>query len=277
MALESPTGCSIFLANHPEQSPIQDFIFHVRAESGRTDWNASGSNLMREDRLLPWESTDLSGARVAWPWLSIWIERDYDMVSVTLATPNWFKLSSLSDSKLSSISALLRTDFCFFSSLAADRVIFNSRFNQTSFLDGVNRFLNIQSICKIKNLPELIQPKCDILYFPLALDGMHQRSHDQAERDVLHLIWPHRWEHDKNPRLLADTLLDLHDRGVPFKVSIIGEQYQEYPDCFDEMRNRLSDRIVHFGYLSRSDYLECLKDGDVVLSTADHEFYGVSM
>lgn len=220
-----------------------------------------------------------------------WFIRCKSCVTVT-ANMDWTRLwhgeCNVSDAKLIQIEFIVRLkielNFCpfsyrflFFSSLAADRVVFNSRFNQTSFLDGVSRFLNIQSICKIKNLPEVIRPKCDILYFPLALDGMHQRNHDQAERDVLHLIWPHRWEHDKNPRLLADTLLDMHDRGVPFKVSIIGEQYQEYPDCFDEMRNRLSDRIVHFGYLSRSDYVECLKDGDVVLSTADHEFYGVSM
>lgn len=171
------------------------------------------------------------------------------------------------------LTNLCRSSF----SLAADRIVFNSRFNKTSFLDEVNRFLNVQSICKIKNLPELIDPKCDILHFPTDFNCIQRAADYRPDRNVLHLIWPHRWEHDKNPRLLADTLFELHDRGVPFKVSILGEKYREYPECFDELRSRLSNEIVRFGYLSRQDYVECLRDGDIVVSTADHEFYGVSM
>lgn len=130
----------------------------------------------------------------------------------------------------------------------------------------------------MKNLPEILVPKCDVLYFPIKFyrqpkDAHHRRN----DGHVLHLIWSHRWEHDKNPKLLAETLFELHARGVPFKVSIIGEKFQEYPNCFDEMRAKLRNEIVHFGYLSRDDYISCLNDGDIVISTADHEFYGVSM
>lgn len=161
-----------------------------------------------------------------------------------------------------------------FVSIAADRIVFNSNFNKTSFLTEINRFLSIQSICKLKNIPETLAPKCDVLYFPIKFDRQPKNLDD---RDVLHLIWSHRWEHDKNPNLLAETLFELHDRGVPFKVSIIGEKYQEYPKCFDEMQTKLPNEIIHFGYLSRDDYIACLADGDIVISTAGHEFYGVSM
>lgn len=93
----------------------------------------------------------------------------------------------------------------------------------------------------------------------------------------MHLVWPHRWEHDKNPELLRDALVDLDSRQIPFTVSIVGEQYKTVPSCFDEMHTKLSHRIRHFGYLTRDEYLQCLRDADIVISTADHEFYGVSM
>lgn len=165
-----------------------------------------------------------------------------------------------------------------FNSLAADSIIFNSEFNKTSFLHEINTFLNIQSVCKFKNLREILTPKCTVLYFPIQFERMLQTSdYRSSEQSVLRLIWPHRWEHDKNPELLAEALFELHKREVPFQVSIIGEKYEEYPKCFDEMRTKLSNEIVHFGYLSRTDYIKCLNDGDIVISTADHEFFGVSM
>lgn len=100
---------------------------------------------------------------------------------------------------------------------------------------------------------------------------------EKTHSSVLHLIWPHRWEHDKNPQLLTETVLELNKRMLPFKISIIGESFQAIPECFDGIHEKLGDKLVNFGYLSREDYLKCLIDGDIVISTADHEFYGVSM
>lgn len=93
----------------------------------------------------------------------------------------------------------------------------------------------------------------------------------------LHLVWPHRWEHDKNPQLFIETLLELDKRAVPFRVSIIGETFETVPQCFDGIREKLGDKLINYGYLSREDYFTCLRAADVVISTADHEFYGVSM
>lgn len=191
----------------------------------------------------------------------------------------WF-VNLFKRSKVNTLLFIFSCSFIDFSfnSLAADRIIFNSQFNKTSFLVEINKFLNIQTVCKFKNLLKILTPKCSVLYFPIQFDGMLRKSHCRShERSVLHLIWPHRWEHDKNPELLAKVLFELQKREVPFQVSIIGEKYEEFPNCFDEMRTRLSNEILHFGYLSRSDYIKCLNDGDIVISTAAHEFFGVSM
>ena len=47
---------------------------------------------------------------------------------------------------------------------------------------------------------------------------------------------------------------------------------------FEEAFTRISDYIVHWGYQpSRQDYIVVLKTADVAVSTAEHEFFGVSM
>lgn len=172
-----------------------------------------------------------------------------------------------------------KSQFAFFS-LAADKILFNSKFNEMSFLDNVNTFLNRQSDFKIKSLREQIEPKCAVLYFPIDFGALpNERTTDDEQQigDDLHLLWPHRWEHDKNPQLLASTLIELDRRGIPFKLSIVGEQFDSYPECFDEIKEKLSHKLQNFGYLNRSDYVKCLNEADVVISTANHEFYGVSM
>lgn len=128
----------------------------------------------------------------------------------------------------------------------------------------------------MRHVREQIEPKCEIALFPINFDRMPVRNANN-DADVLHLIWPHRWEHDKNPQMFADTLMELFNRCVPFKVSVVGEQFQEQPECFDVIRRTLGARMINFGYLSRDKYYECLISGDIVISTADHEFYGVSM
>lgn len=162
-----------------------------------------------------------------------------------------------------------------FPSLAADQVLFNSRFNQHSFLDNIVPFMNIQSDFKIKNFRHIIEPKCKVLYFPI---NFHKMPNEPlSNSNELHLLWPHRWEHDKNPELLAKVLIELERRQTQFIISIIGEKFQEYPSCLNEIKEKLGHKVRNFGYLDRSKYFECLLEADVVISTADHEFYGVSM
>lgn len=160
--------------------------------------------------------------------------------------------------------------------MAADELIFNSNFNKTSFLDHIQPILNIQSDLKLKHIREKIEPKCEVIYYPVRFHSLLQQRPD-CNPLVLHLIWPHRWEHDKNPQLLAEVLLELNKRQLDFKVSILGETFQTVPDCFENIRAKLGDKLVNFGHLSKEDYYKTLVTGDIVISTAGHEFYGVSM
>lgn len=64
---------------------------------------------------------------------------------------------------------------------------------------------------------------------------------------------------------------------MDFQISILGEQFQTIPECFEGIRENLGNKLVNFGYLTRENYFKTLLQGDVVISTAGHEFYGVSM
>ncbi|KAM8719303.1 hypothetical protein ACLKA7_011936 [Drosophila subpalustris] len=167
--------------------------------------------------------------------------------------------------------------------LAADIVLFNSNFNRMSFLDNVQPFLSIQPDFKLKHIRERIEKKCEVLYFPIKFHAFPNKRHIMdttevnTEPDCLHLIWPHRWEHDKNPKLLVEVLMELIKRQVDFRVTICGESYQAIPEAFEGIQEKLGAKLINFGQLTREKYIKTLLTGDIVISTAGHEFYGVAM
>ena len=91
-----------------------------------------------------------------------------------------------------------------------------------------------------------------------------------------HICWAARWEHDKNPENFFDALRQMRALGVPFQLSVLGQQYGKSPSCFDAARRTFKDEIRYWGYLPRSDYLNALANSDCFVSTANHEFFGIS-
>jgi len=163
--------------------------------------------------------------------------------------------------------------------LAADKVVFNSRFNMESFLSSIDSFLHLIPDHRPKNLKEKIAPKCDFLYFPINFQNKQlQPSMTERGNEPIHILWPHRWEHDKNPTLFFDTLFKLKEEGHAFRLSVLGEQFSQIPNIFTEAKEKLAQEISEWGYVESKDmYYKVLRDADVVVSTAVHEFFGVAM
>lgn len=83
---------------------------------------------------------------------------------------------------------------------------------------------------------------------------------------------------------LFEVIMALVSKGCNFHLSVLGQQFSEQPEIFRQAKEKLENeassqcKILNWGYMSSKEkYLEVLSSAHVVVSTAVHEFYGVSM
>jgi glycosyltransferase involved in cell wall biosynthesis len=97
-------------------------------------------------------------------------------------------------------------------------------------------------------------------------------------RDTCRIVWPHRWEHDKDPETFFAVMAALAAEGLDFEVAVAGQAFAETRDQFERAAGGLGDRLVHLGQPdSREDYARLLATSDVAVSTALNEFFGLAM
>jgi len=165
----------------------------------------------------------------------------------------------------------------------ADKVFFNSAFHRDSFLHALERYLKALPEFNLTSSVEEIEKKSRVLYV-----GMDFRSFDVAVHEPVVdagdgggpplILWNHRWEHDKNAEEFFRALYILMDKGLGFKVAILGENFQKRPVVFDEARKRLGDRIAHFGFVEdHAQYAGWLNRADILPVTSKHDFFGCSV
>jgi glycosyltransferase involved in cell wall biosynthesis len=164
-----------------------------------------------------------------------------------------------------------------YSALAANQVVFNSHWNRDSFRDGIARFLDKLPDGVPQDVGTRILNKSLVLPVPIE-DRLFESSGRVLNRECPHLLWNHRWEYDKGPECLLALLRRLQQQGQPFRCSIVGEQFRRQPEAFERIREEFPEHIDHWGYLeSRAAYDKLLATADVVISTATHDFQGLSM
>jgi glycosyltransferase involved in cell wall biosynthesis len=169
------------------------------------------------------------------------------------------------------------TSINFHSALASDGIAFNSDYNKDSFLTGCGRKLKAASDMKFPGIIEELSNKSRIL-FP----GIEFSEIDKIEwktsTNIPVIVWNHRWEHDKNPEIFFLALDLLEQRGVDFRLIILGQSFTNSPDCFAQAEEKFKDKILHYGFASsHQEYIELLCKGDIVVSTSLHEFYGIAI
>lgn len=158
--------------------------------------------------------------------------------------------------------------------LAADAVWFNSRFCRDSFTAELARLLAKMPDHRLPGAPGRIDA-VSAVHHP-GIDPLPPRA-AARQPGPLRLVWAARWEHDKGPDDLLAALDRLDQAGTDFRLSLLGEQFRDSPPAFAEIQRRFADRLDHVGYLPRrSDYLAALQQADVFISTARHEFFGLS-
>jgi len=159
------------------------------------------------------------------------------------------------------------------SALAAEAVWFNSAFHRDAFLAALETFLKRMPDHQPFDAVERIRKKAHV--HPPGVQTLPKRS--GREPGPLRIIWAARWEHDKNPEDFFEALKIIEARGIDFRISVIGEQFREMPEVFTRARETFAERIDSWGYQKdRTEYLAALQGADVFVSTANHEFFGLS-
>ena len=165
----------------------------------------------------------------------------------------------------------------FTTALVSDSLAFNSSFNRDTFFDCCAHYLKKSPGINLTEVLAATYGRSCVL--PPGIDYCRIDSARAAKKsDTPVVIWNHRWEHDKNPEVFFAALRNLKQRGVPFKMIVLGQSFTAHPECFLKARQYLDDRILHFGYVqSEKEYSALLRAGDIVVSTALHEFFGISV
>jgi glycosyltransferase involved in cell wall biosynthesis len=160
------------------------------------------------------------------------------------------------------------------SALAADAVWFNSQFHLDSFLDALAKFLKSMPDHQPLEAIEKIQAKSSV--YPPGIADLPPRK--LREPGPLRILWAARWEHDKNPEEFFEALEILKAKNVSFRISVIGQSFRDRPEIFEQAHCSFQHLIDYWGYQqSRDDYERALREADVVVSTANHEFFGIGI
>lgn len=161
------------------------------------------------------------------------------------------------------------------SMLTADLVLFNSHYHLESWFAALPNLLKHFPEYQELESVELLKTKSQVL--PVGVDfGRLMLSPSSVEKGMPPLIlWNQRWEYDKNPEAFFQVLEAVAD--LPFRLALCGQWFGKRPIYLEQALQTWSDRIVHFGFASEELYKRLLWQADVVISTAHHEFFGISI
>lgn len=165
------------------------------------------------------------------------------------------------------------------SALAANNVFFNSEYHRNSFLDELSRFLrHFPDHKELANI-DVIARKSRVLHLGLDLsrfDSFESAPKDEAEPALL--LWNHRWEYDKNPADFFRALQILHEKGIDFRIAVLGENFSKCPDDFEQAKGTFGDKIIRYGYAENfEEYAAWLLRADILPVTSNQDFFGASV
>jgi glycosyltransferase involved in cell wall biosynthesis len=167
----------------------------------------------------------------------------------------------------------------------ADLVLFNSYHHMRAVTDALPGFL--QSLPDRTHEPMLDHVIGRFEVFPVGVDLAAVPAPDPlagfdaapTERPVI--LWPHRWERDKDPAAFLSALRKVDEAGLDFGLVLAGQDPPSGSTLAAEERaaaeREFADRIIASGELSRDEYLHHLAGCDLVVSCAKHEFFGIAV
>jgi glycosyltransferase involved in cell wall biosynthesis len=167
------------------------------------------------------------------------------------------------------------------SMMTANRVFFNSHYHMEDWFDELPDLLkhfpdyaHVHRVAEVRAKSEVLPVGCDLRRFDPVSDPVTVTRPLGLPPLIL---WNQRWEYDKDPQAFFRALYMLATEGVDFRVALAGQSYRQAAPEFEAARKRMGGRVVHFGYADEDTYADLLRQSDVVVSTAIHEFFGVAI
>lgn len=167
---------------------------------------------------------------------------------------------------------------------AADLVLFNSYHHLRAVTGALPGFIG--SLPDRTHEPQIETVLSKFEVFPVGVDlspipigGDRRARADRCGHPVI--LWPHRWERDKDPEVFLRALGKLKEAELDFGLVLAGQDPPSGSTAAAEERARaedeFADHIVIAGDLDRQTYLQHLSTADLVVSCARHEFFGVAV
>ena len=163
------------------------------------------------------------------------------------------------------------------SCVRAARVAFNSRYHRDDFGRAARELLRrlprpnpARELDAALDAAAVVSPGIELEALPLG-DGPPAGA-------PLRVAFNHRWEHDKDPVGFLAAAREAVRRGAALELVLLGERFKELPAGVEALLDELRPSIVHAGFApDRAAYAELLGGCDAVVSTARHEFCGLSV
>ena len=163
------------------------------------------------------------------------------------------------------------------SMLTADLILFNSNYHHRSFFADLPNFLKHFPEYNELNSIAVLQNKSQVLSVGVDFQRLEAGNWLAHSLQPPLILWNQRWEYDKNPDEFFEALYVMQQEGIPFRLALCGQQYGKRPSTFDTASKRLAKQITHIGYANDEMYRQLLWEAAVTISTAHHEFFGISI
>lgn len=162
----------------------------------------------------------------------------------------------------------------FTSQLCADQIWFNSQHNLDSWFKALPLFLQRFGESHGSKTVDALESKSKVMPVGLSLPESKPSLARSNTRPIL--IWNQRWEWDKNTEAFVNFVKKF-DSSAPFDVVILGEAASRESSERRELRDFLGSRLLHHGWCEKDQYWKWLQRADLTVSTARHEFFGISI
>jgi len=169
---------------------------------------------------------------------------------------------------------------------AADVVLFNSDYHRRTVVERLVPFLaqlpdgsHLPSVEEVVDRFEVLPVGVDLSPFlgDVAADGLDLGR----PTDGPIVVWPHRWEADKDPAAFVAALEIAAGAGCRFRLVLAGEEPVaggiQSLDARRRVVERFGDRVVAEGPFSTGRYRQLLAASDLVVSCAHQECFGIAV